>query len=477
MNTISKIAAFSICTSLTAVTPALANDETTAVLQELFALYSWEPVIGNVDDASRSTRWNDVKIIGGDDTATFNVAWVEASKNLLGGYSVTMAEEMTVSGELPDGEGEMTGVVSSEGMEIAVSGKVGARVFDVSFDKLNSTVKAGDLFEMNMVLGAGSSQTTVDGGVMAGAFDYPSVDLTYKVSVEGQTSDVDLQMSGITGNYRTPVLAGEGLEKYQALWNGSERYFADYTIPKMDMKMVMGSPAGPVNVTATVGEQVGRLAATDGVVSIGGTGNDVAYKVSAMGMPPMNVTLEKSDVTFAVPLDNVDDAKQAVIQLGLTGLELDPMLWAMFDPQGVLPKDKANLEIDLTADMKWAQKMDAFDATKMATGLPVDFDNVKINALNLNAMGAELKTDGAFNVDSSSFPPVASGTANVSTKGVDALMGKLMTAGLLPAQYGMMAKGMMGVFFKQGGEGVDHLVSQITIAPDGSISANGFPLK
>jgi hypothetical protein len=41
----------------------------------------------------------------------------------------------------------------------------------------------------------------------------------------------------------------------------------------------------------------------------------------------------------------------------------------------------------------------------------------------------------------------------------------------------MMAKGMMGMFFKQGGEGVDHLTSQIMIGPNGSITANGIPLK
>jgi hypothetical protein len=477
MNNFSKIAALSICTSLTAITPAMADDDTTAVLQELFALYSWEPEIGDVDDASRSTRWNYVIIRGSQEGPEFKLPWVEASKNLLGGYSVTMAEEITVYGGLPDGEGEMTGTMTSEGLEIAVSGKEGARAFDISFEQFNSEIKAGDLFEMNMAIGKGASQALVSDDVVTGTFNYPAFDLTYKVSVEGQSSDVDMQMVGMNGTYRAPVLGGQGLENYQKLWNADESYFAEFAIPTMEMKMVAGSPAGPVNVNATVGAQTGRLASTNGVVSSSGTAKDIVYKVSAMGMPPMNVTMDQSEVTIAVPLDNVDDVKQAVIKMGLTGLELDPMVWAMFDPQGLLSKEKANLEIDLSADMKWAQKMDAFDVTQLATGLPVDFENVKINALNLNAMGAELKTDGSFNVDSSSFPPAASGTANVSVKGVNTLMGNLTKAGLLPAQNAMMAKGMMGIFFKQGGEGVDHLTSQIMIAPNGSITANGFPIK
>ena len=477
MSNFSKIAALSICTSLTAITPAMADDDTTAVLQELFALYSWEPEIGDVDDASRSTRWNDVIIRGSQEGPEFKFPWVEASKNLLGGYSVTMAEVITISGGLPDGDGEMIGTMTSEGLEIAVSGKEGARAFDISFEQFNSEIKAGDLFEMNMMIGKGASQASVSDDVVTGTFNYPAFDLKYKVTVEGQSSDVDTQMVGLNGTYRAPVLGGQGLENYQKLWNADESYFAEFAIPSMEMKMVAGSPAGPVNVIATVGAQTGRLASTNGVVSSSATAKDIAYKVSAMGMPPMNVTMDESVGSIAVPLDNVDDVKQAVMQIEMTGLELDPMLWAMFDPQGLLPKEKANLEIDLSADMKWVQKMDTFDATQLATGLPVDFENVKINALNLNAMGAELKTDGSFNVDSSSFPPAASGTANVSVKGVNALMGNLTKAGLLPAQNAMMAKGMMGIFFKQGGEGVDHLTSQIMIAPNGSITANGIPLK
>ena len=246
---------------------------------------------------------------------------------------------------------------------------------------------------------------------------------------------------------------------------------------KMNMKMKMASPAGPVSVSATMGASTGRLASTEGVVSMTGNATDIQYNVSAMGMPPMKVTLDESVTNFAVPLDNVDAVKPAALKMGLTGLELDPMIWAMFDPQGLLPKEKANLDIDISAGMKWVQKMDTFDPMQMATGLPVQFEDVKINALNLNAMGADLKTDGAFSIDTSNFPPAASGAANVSIKGVNDLMGKLTTAGLLPVQYSMMAKGMMGVYFKQGGEGVDHLTSQIMIAPNGAITANGLPLK
>ena len=475
MNRFSKITLLSICSSIIAM-PAIANDDTTAVMQELFEIYAVTPEVGSVDDASRSSRWNDVKIMGADGATVFHLPWVEVSQNLLAGYTITMADQMTVSGDLPDGE-QMSGTFGTENFEIAVSGGEGARTFDMTFDQMSGDMRAGDEFEMKMVFGAGQAKSTLANEIVTGAFDYPKLDLQYNLNVEDQNSDVEMNMTGMTGKFRSPVIGGVAFADYQKLWDASESYFADYVIPQMNMNMNMASPAGPVSVSATMGASTGRLASTEGVVSMTGNATDIQYNVSAMGMPPMKVTLDESVTNFAVPLDNVDAVKPAALKMGLTGLELDPMIWAMFDPQGLLPKEKANLDIDISAGMKWVQKMDSFDPMQMATGLPVQFEDVKINALNLNAMGADLKTDGAFSIDTSNFPPAASGAANVSIKGVNDLMGKLTTAGLLPVQYSMMAKGMMGVYFKQGGEGVDHLTSQIMIAPNGAITANGLPLK
>ncbi len=475
MNRFSKFTLFSICSIIVAA-PAIANDETTAVMQELFEIYALTPEVGSIDDASRSTRWNDVKMKTDDEGPVMHLPWVEVSKNLLAGYTITMADQVTVSGDLPDGE-QMNGTFNSKDFEIAVSGGEGARTFDMKFAEFTGVMSTGDLFDMNMTFGEGSAKSTLNGEVVSGSFQYPTLVLGYKVNVEGQNSDVEMRMTGVNGEFRSPVLGGVELVNYQKLWDASENYFADYEIPQMEMIMKMASPAGPVSVNANVGASTGRLAATNGVVSMTGKAADIIYNVSAMGMPPMKVTLDETVTTFAVPLDNVDDVKQAAIKMGLTGLELDPMIWAMFDPQGLLPKDKANLDIDISAGVKWLEKLTALDPMKMASGFPVEFEDVKINALNLNVMGADLKTDGAFSVDTTSFPPAASGTANVSIKGVNDLMGKLTAAGLLPAQNAMMAKGMMGMFFKQGGEGVDHLISQIMISPNGSITANGISLK
>ncbi len=481
MTRFSKVAILTICTALTPLTPAMADAETTAVMEELFEVM-WATAgvaeVGNKDDANRLTRWSDVVISDAAEGApTINLPWIEVSKNLFGGYTVTMAPQIDITGKLPEETGEFSGTIRHSGFEVDVKGTAMARTFEWTFGSVDVDIKMGDIADMTMTLRDGNAQTELAKGVMTGAFDYPAFDINYKINIEGQNTDTQMSLSGMKGTYRYPVLKGNDLNSWQAIWSAGADFYVDYVADGMTAKMAAASPMGPVNVETSGGAMAGRMAARDGTMSSAGTLETLVYNVSAAGMPPMKVTIDKTESLMAFPLDNVDNAKPAQLKMALNGLELDPAIWAMFDPQGLLPQDKANLEIDLSGDVKWAQKIADFDPKTMATRLPVQFENVKVTALNLNALGATVTTTGAFDINSAKFPPTASGTADVSIQGANTLMDNLTKAGLLPAQNAMMAKGMMGVFFKQGGEGLDHFVSQILIAPDGSISANGFPLK
>jgi len=281
----------------------------------------------------------------------------------------------------------------------------------------------------------------------------------------------------MAGNYRSPVLAGRELEDVQRLWSDEGPYFMEYSTNGMEMDTQMQTPSGPVLVSAIGGEGSGRISAANGTVASAGSSKDIVYNVSVAGLPPMKVSLDEISATMGMPLDNVEDVKAATIQMKMDGLDLDPNIWAMFDAKGVLPRDKANLEIDLSANLKWAQKLADMNMGSAMGQLPISVTDAEITAVNLTALGAELKTNGAFDINSKAFPPTANGTVDVSLKGANGLLTKLSEAGLLPVQNAMAAKGMMGLFFKQGGEGSDHLTSQIVVSPDGSISANGFPLK
>lgn len=478
MPQFSKVALLTVCSALTPMAPALADADTTAVIEEIFGTMmasAGTAKVGVKDDAGRSTRWSDIEISNGDDGPVVNMPWVEVSKKLLGGYVVTMAPRITITGNLPDGKGEISGEILHSDLEMNVSGSKGARRFDSRFGQVNMKMNMGDLMDVTLRMTDGDAQTELNGDIMSGEFTYPSFNLMYGVNADGQKADTAITMAGTKGRFRSPVLKAEDATAWQSLWADGADFFVDYGADAMTMKMAVPSPTGHVDVVATGGAMTGRMAATNGIVSSGGKVDGLVYNVSAMGMPPMKVSIDSIDSLMAMPLDNTNAAKPAQIKMALTGLELDPAIWAMFDPKGVLPKDKASLQIDLSGNAKWAQKIADIDPATYATGMPIQFENAKISAFNLDALGATVKASGAFDIDSRKFPPSASGQADIAIKGADALMTKLTEAGLLPAQNAMMAKGMMGVFFKS--RGVDELVSQITIMPDGSISANGFPLK
>lgn len=478
MTQFSKVTLLTVCTALTPMAPALADADTTAVIEEIFGTMmatAGTAKVGSKDDAGRSTRWSDIVISNGDAGPVMNMPWVDVSKKLLGGYVVTMAPRITITGNLPDGKGEISGEILHSDLEMNVSGSTGARNYETAFGQVSMKMTMGGLVDMTMSVRDGSSQTEMNDGVMAGTFNYPALDIKYGVDVEGQKADTAITMTGTKGSFRSPVLKGQDFSAWQSLWADGADFFVDYGADAIAMKMVARSPAGNVDVAATGGAMTARMAAKDGIVSSGGQATDLVYNVSAMGMPPMKVSIDLVDSLMAMPLDNVNAVKPAQIKMALTGLDLDPMIWSMIDPKGVLPKDKANLEIDVSGEAKWAQKIAEIDTTSLATGMPVQFENAKITAFNLNALGATVEASGAFDIDSNKFPPSASGQADIAIKGADALMTKLTEAGILPAQNAMMAKGMMGVFFQS--RGLDELFSQIVIGPDGSISANGFPLK
>jgi hypothetical protein len=253
----------------------------------------------------------------------------------------------------------------------------------------------------------------------------------------------------------------------------------DYTSGAGSSKMSMISEAGPLDVTATFGGGSGTLGITDSVAKIAGTTSDLAYDVSApqMGLPPMQFTMVDATADIAVPLDNVDESKAARYKVALNQLNLSDQVWAMFDPKAVLPRDAINLDIDLSANMRWLKKIAEIDIEDKSQEPPFALDSAEIKAFNLSIAGASLRTDGAVILDNSQFPPVPDGTVNVSLKGGQGLLGKLTEMGIIPAQQALPIRAMTAMFFRPGDEGDDHLISTIELTKDGHIKANGMPLK
>ncbi len=470
---------------LTATTPVFADAQTTEILEEYFDLFKSTPVtidVGAKDDGSRFTQWNDIVVRSESNDAVINIPWIKVSRKLLGGVEMTFAEE--INGAL-QGFSENVGepvkfVIQSKGAIVGIDGDAGARSYASSFDEMTfKTVGSKDIVVDAKVEGGSSNQTIKQGDAetTSGDFSFTTMVLNYAFDVDGQSVTSNSSFDGLSGEFDIPLYKDFDPENPIGFFDPERDAVITYRLGSGITDTVINSDAGPMTTKASYGAGSGKLALLDKVVELSGNLKDMNYDLSAptLGIPPVKFTMAQTDAKITVPLDNIDKAKPADYKLAFNGLKISEDVWNLFDPQAILPRDDIDLDIDLSADMRWLKKLAEIDVNDKNQAPPFAVDSAKVNALNLRLAGAELKTDGAIVLDNAQFPPVPDGTVNVSLTGAQALLTKLTETGLLPAQNALAIRGMSAVFFDEQGE--DHLVSTIKMHKNGRITANDIPIK
>jgi hypothetical protein len=233
---------------------------------------------------------------------------------------------------------------------------------------------------------------------------------------------------------------------------------------------------------ASLTESVG-FSATGLTISGGATAVGVEMPATAFVPVPINVTLGGVTGNFALPINASDRAADAVYQMSLTDLALNEDLWATFDPMKFLPRDPLSFTIDLTGRVVLLTDLldiGALTADVNAQRMPVTMQDVIINDLSATGLGATLTGSGDFTLDITDtttydgFPrPIGQATATVT--GVNGLLDKLISTGLLSTDDAMSGRLMLGMFARV--VAPDQLTSTIEFTPDGQIIANGQRIK
>ena len=473
--------------SLIAGSPALSDAQSTQILEEYFDLFKSTPMVlavGDKEDAGRYTQWNNITLKSDDGKAQVAIPWVKVSKKLLGGHVMTLAPKIDGAFQSPDPEvlEPVKFAIESKEMSVDISGDTDARSYASSFDEVLFQTLDNDQIKVSAKMVGGTGDQIMEAGEngkSTGSFDVKSMVIDYDMTIEGQDMKSTTSMESFAGKFEVPFYKDYDPDNPASFFDPARNMLIDYTSGAGSSKMSMVSETGPIDVNATFGGGSGTLGIADSIAKIAGTTSDLTYDVSApqMGLPSMQFTMVGAKADISVPLDNVDESKPAGYKLALNQLKLSDQLWAMFDPKAVLPRDAIDLDIDLTANMRWLKKIAEIDIDDKEQKPPFALDSAEIIAFNLNLAGASLQTDGAVALDNTQFPPVPDGTVNVSLKGGQGLLSKLTEMGLIPAQQAMPIRAMTAMFFKPGGDGDDHLISTIEMTKDGHIKANGMPLK
>ena len=292
-----------------------------------------------------------------------------------------------------------------------------------------------------------------------GSFQFSLADMTQTTT--GTLGDVNVAMSAsemVQGGFRQEGTLTHGPASYTIAADGPDGAF------QMVASAASGTLFGTFNESG---------------LSYGGTNQSSAISISGdmIPLPSVNLKMAESGGTLKMPLVPGEDPQNFGLGINLTGLEIDDMIWGLFDPTGQLPRDPATLIIDIAGKGILTEDYTSPEFAENPNAAPPGtLEEVSVNNLLLTLAGAELTGDGAFTFDNSIGIPIPSGVANLKLVGGNGLLDTLVAMGLVPEEQAMGARMMLGLFARPG-DGADTLISTIEMKEDGSILANGQRIR
>ncbi|MCJ8140629.1 DUF2125 domain-containing protein [Falsirhodobacter halotolerans] len=188
---------------------------------------------------------------------------------------------------------------------------------------------------------------------------------------------------------------------------------------------------------------------------------------------PVDLRMGRATSTTSMPVAKSNDPQPFALALRLSEVTASDAMWNAFDPNGALPRDPADIALDLSGrGVMPTEGNPAPDA-------PTD---VTINELLIRLAGAELTGTGEGTVTgpdrntNPEAPPTVNGTLNLMLKGGNALIDNAIAAGLLPEQQALGARMMLGMFSRPVTGQEDAVESRIEMR-NGQLLVNGQRLQ
>ena len=410
-------------------------------------------------------------------------------------YPETMPMAMAVTPE----EGEaMTAVLTlrHEGLDITASGTPERLVYEYTADALTVDLgqvtidgKPVDAVEGVLRLGAvaGRSEGVAEDGARLLTQDISAGPVGYSFAFEDPESDGSVDYEGEAesldygGSLRLPD--GYGLEDLSTAIHAGLR---------VESRMTFGPGESRFSTTAegVASSGTSRSAGTgievtlsDEGLALGLRSDDLAARMEGGDLPfPLAYEAERAAANLSMPVAKGDAVQDFALSLDLARLTLSEDIWATLDPEASLPRDPANLSVDLSGRGKVL--VDLFDEAAMAAleagdGNAFAPERLALDRLLVEAAGAKLTGEGAVDIEmggeNDEIPP-AEGAVDLRLEGGNGLLDRLVAMGLLPEDQAMTVR-MMAAMFAEADEDEDTLTSRVEIKKDGTITVNGQRMR
>lgn len=215
-------------------------------------------------------------------------------------------------------------------------------------------------------------------------------------------------------------------------------------------------------------------------VGIGNT--NAALTTPEFPVGPLEFSVSEMRTDVVIPLQVSKIPAPFSYHDRIINLSVSENLWAMFDPEKLLPRGAATYILNLEGMGNWL--IDPFNE-KFQDENPDEpkgeLHSLILNELQLSIAGADLTGTGAFtfnNDDLETFGgmPAPKGAIDLKMFGLNKVMDTLVQIGLLKEDQAFGARMGLGLF-TVAGDGEDTLVSHIETTDDGHVLANGKRLK
>lgn len=461
--------------------------------QSQLALYGEDSLsIDAVDTSSGTVTVRNLALSFSDEemTAKTVIGDINFNEQADGSVRVTMGEQFPITVTSADGV-IVTVMMSQENLVIDVSGVPELMVYDITAD--NSAIAFQDAVDGDVTINGDARMTatnlaasyTVATGEMRDVSSTSSIgtiDLLVDFQIPGGNSEYITAAAKINGmrsqSEVTMPLAADLADPDDIFKNGfalAGGYIIDSADYVFDIDAEGDQTAGSVStgmVTLT-GEMSSQTVGYDSQTV------DMAINLQTSQLPfPIEVTMGEYGTGFRMPLGAADTPSDFGFKFDLIDLVVGDALWGLFDPNSVLPRDPATLQIALSGQAKALYNMMDPTAEPVLSddGMPFELSSVSLDTLKIMAAGALFTGTGAFNFDNSdteTFAPLPrpEGDASFEITGLNKLLDNLVAMGLVPEQDIMGPRMMMGMFARSTGD--DQMAIDVEVTPSGQVNVNG----
>ncbi|MFN3209750.1 MAG: hypothetical protein ACE369_12280 [Roseovarius sp.] len=200
--------------------------------------------------------------------------------------------------------------------------------------------------------------------------------------------------------------------------------------------------------------------------------------------PVMQVAAElEADRVFldlSIPLIRAVAPQDYALRLELDQFTLSEESWAQFFLTDDLPREAADIVVDLNGEMILLETL--FDLRALSAlsddSLPLSVETLELKALELRLPDASVTGHGNLSFDHTDYEtlegfPVTEGQATFEVSGAQGLLDRMLAAGALTDDDAVSARMTLGMFTDPVDGDPGRVRSEISITADGQVTVNG----